>query len=96
MLILGGCATPALEQVRLPGELPGWKLGHKQIDRLNNSEFSELIPETEYVTKWSKKIKLEFYANKQTDPEAFMQDLKSKMDKVCKNIEARVLEYTGP
>lgn len=92
MFVLSGCATPAGEQIRLPGDLPGWKLGHKQRDRLNHSVFSELILETEYISNWSKKVSLEFYDKNQMDPEAFMLRLKSKMARFCKNIQSRVLD----
>ena len=92
IFLLVGCASPALEQIRLAGELPGWKLGHKQRDRLTNSTIWEHIPENDYIGNWSKMVTIQFYAKKQVDPEAFMQGLKSKMARVCNNIQSRVLD----
>ena len=92
LIILTGCATPALEKLRLPGELPGWKLGHKQQDRLTSSTRWEHIPEREYISSWTKMYSVQFYAKKQTDPVTFMQGLKSGKTRICKNIQSRILD----
>lgn len=92
MFFVSGCATPVLEQVRLPGELHGWKLGHKARDRLTSSTRWEHIPEQEYISRWTRLFTIQFYSTKQTDPEAFMNSLKAKQLKQCKDIVWRVLE----
>lgn len=92
IFFLAGCASPAFEKLRLPGDLPGWKLGHKQRDRLTNSMIWEHIPENEYISKWTKMYTVQFYDKKRVNPEAFMLKLKSEKARVCKNIRSKVLD----
>jgi len=92
LVSLAGCAAPTNEKIRLPGELPGWKLGLKVQDRLTSSVRWEHIPVDEYISKWSRRYTVQFYDTRQTDLQTFMNGLRAKLTQRCKSIQWQVLD----
>lgn len=90
-LFITACATTTTEHLVLPGELSGWKLGHKQQDRLTGSTRWEHIQENEYISQWTKLYTIQFYDTKQTDTEVFMNKIKARQMKSCNKTEWKVL-----
>ncbi len=92
MIILASCAAPVSEHVRLPGELSGWKLGHKTQDRLSSSVHWEHIPEGEYISMWTRRYSVQYYDTKERDLLVFMNKLRTDLTKKCKTIQWQVID----
>lgn len=92
LLLMSACATPPPEHASLPGELSGWKLGHKQHDRLSRSMVWEYVPEDEFISKWTKKYTVQFYDGKQDEPKVFMERLTARQTRRCPSLKSRILD----
>ena len=90
-ILLIGCST-ALEHVRVPGKLSGWKIGHQEHERFTNNNIREFIPANENIESWSKMITVQYSSGYKDDPELFMTALKSRMKQRCKNTMWKVLK----
>ena len=90
-MLFSGCAGPMSEKVVMPFDAAGWKLAHKQQDRLSSSVYWEHIPEGEYISKWSRLYTVQFYDNKQTDLSAFLVNYLGDLGQKCKSLDWKIL-----
>ena len=93
-LLVAGCGA-ALEYVRVPGKLTGWKVGFQERERFTNNNIKEIIPASETIHNWSKMITIQYKDKRKDNPEKFMQALKVSMQSKCKNTKWEVLEKTN-
>ena len=90
-MLLFGCAAPVSEKVIVPFDTAGWKLAHKQQDRLNSSVYWEHIPEGEYISKWTRLYTVQFYDTKLTDLSAFLVNYLGDLTQKCKSLDWKIL-----
>lgn len=90
-LLVVGCGA-ALEHIRVPGKLMGWKVGFQERERFTNNNIKEIIPASESIHNWSKMVTFQYKDKRKDNPEKFMQALKLSMKNKCKNTKWEILE----